>query len=333
MMGRCINALVVKEPIAGVTPSTSSDTQIHDKKMPAAWFRTTLGQYEDDVEFFLQCPSAAELASMVFIVPGALGSLDDTAFPSDVRDVAQQTLAILAQTAKLHLDQPITQLENSDAKFERIIVSGFHDLLQKYILGASTPTNVRRGRLRVSLKCLWYCAKAYQQLDASEPSSAYFFSTLGVASPDLVHLFQTEQDSNSRVTGRCISALVVMKLMADIRSRTNSNVQISHDQLTCLSTILGAESHDLKLWLSRPYAVELANIISLISSEIDWLFSNKALASEVMDMMQQTYGILTRVLPAELSAKLTKFTDGQCGVNLSSCPFVLNLFIRDAVSY
>jgi hypothetical protein len=526
MMGRCIKALVVKEPIAGITPSTSSGAQ----HMLVEWFETILGQYEYDVVCFLECPGAAELASMVFIVPGALGCLDDTALPSDVRDVAQQTLAILAQTAKLHLDQPITQLENSDAKFERIIVSGLHNLLQKYILCASSYGYVRTCQLRVSLECLWYCAKAYQQLDASEPSSAHFFSTLGVARPDLIHIFQTELDSRSRETGRFISALVVMKLMADIRSRpnsnvqigndelaclstilgtesddvrlclecpgvvelativsialgdlgsfsvseppenvdpvarrnlvilsqalpaenvvglqpftwddifngrlirtivsnldnllqvrisgpsdltdevrwsclrvclksmwycakaynqpnvykplpsyfpstlaspemirliqleqdpvsratghcfgallvmklvadakprTNSNVEISHDKLACLSTILGAESHDLKLWLGRPYAVELANILSLILSEIDPFLSD-TVPSKVLDMMQQTYNILAWTLPAELSAKLTNYADGQCKDYFSSRLFVLNLLIRAAASY
>jgi hypothetical protein len=159
---------------------------------------------------------------------------------------------------------------------------------------------------------------------------SYFPSTL--ASPEIIRLVQLEKDPVSRVTGRCFGALVVMKLAADIRSRADLNFQISDEELACLTAIIGTEDPDLRLSVSAPYTFEVANTLSLVFSEIDTLLSC-TVPSEVLDMMQQTYGILARTLPAELNATLTNYTDGQCRDHFSSCLFVLNLFIRDAASY
>ena len=243
---------------------------------------------------------------MVSIALGDVGPLDVDALPPGMRDVAQQTLTILSQKAKLKLDQPIAQLNFLDGESDHIIVSGFHDLLQECISGTSQASpltdEVCRGCLRMCLNCLWYCAKAYYQPGIFKPLPSYFFSTL--ASPELIRLIHVEQDRISRVTGRCFGALVAMKLAVDIRSRADLNIQISDDKLACLSAILGAERLDLKIWLGQPCAIELATILSLISSEIDFLFSD-TIPLEVLDMVQQTYSILTRTLPDDLNAKQT----------------------------
>ena len=307
MMGRCIKALTINEPIADVDPSTNSRAQIRHRKQlmewSRSWYSNILHAEEDDVKFFLDFPGATSLAAMVTIISGGIGSSD----AEEVRDVAQQTLAILHQTANLQLEQPIAQLDNSDAKFDRIVLSGLRNLLQKCVLDGSTLTSdVRRGCLRISLKCLWCCAKAYQQLDAFGPSSAYFFSTLGVARPELIRLVQTEQDLNSWVIGRSISALVVMKLMADIRSRSNSRVQISNDELTCLSIILDTGSDDMKYCLEWPGAVELATIASLTLG-VFGPFGDYPLEWEVRRVTEEALAIVSRSLPAENMVGLQPF--------------------------
>ena len=302
--GRCFGALIVARLGWLAANVSKSDFKISYDELTC--LSTILGTTIIDVKFCLERPGVIELAIMVSIALGDVGSLDVDALPPGMRDVAQQTLTILSQKAKLKLDQPIAQLNFLDGESDHIIVSGFHDLLQECISGTSQASpltdEVCRGCLRMCLNCLWYCAKAYYQPGIFKPLPSYFFSTL--ASPELIRLIHVEQDRISRVTGRCFGALVAMKLAVDIRSRADLNIQISDDKLACLSAILGAERLDLKIWLGQPCAIELATILSLISSEIDFLFSD-TIPLEVLDMVQQTYSILTRTLPDDLNAKQT----------------------------
>ena len=304
VMGLCIKALAVA---ADVRPSISPSDQMFVNEQLVEWFSTIFHAKEDDVKYFLTCRGTAELANMVTIISRVgVNSSGVNALPPEVHDVAQQTLSILSRTANLH-DQPIAELDISDGKFDRIVVSGLRNLLHKCIPGSSTlTTDVRGGCLRISLKCLWYCA-TYQQIDASEPSSAYSFSTLDVVSPEFIHIFQTEQDRDSRVIARCIGALAVVKLMPDVRSRSDPNSQIGNDELTCLSTILGTGSDDVKYCLELPGAVILATIASLAFGdfgpfgEYGWDEEVKAVASGTLD-------IISQVLPAENTVGLRPFT-------------------------
>ena len=325
--GRCFGALIVTKLAADIGSRTGSNAIISDNELTC--LSTILCTKSDDVRFCLKRPGVIELACLVSIALGDVGSLDVDVLPSGVNDVAQQTFAILSRKAKLKLDHPIAQPNFLNGEIDRIVVSGIHDLLYECTSQASPLTaEVRRSCLRMSLNCLWYCAKAYHQPGASKPLPSYFPCTL--ASPEIIRLIQVEQDPASRATGRCFGALVVMKMAADIRSRADLNLPIRDEELACLSAILDAEGPNLRTWFSRPCAIELANMISLISTEIDFLFSDTVTSeSEVLDMMQQTYNILTRTLPAELSAKLTNFTtEGQCGVHFSYRLFSLNLLIR-----
>jgi hypothetical protein len=181
------------------------------------------------------------------------------------------------QTAKLHLDQPISQLNILIARFHRIIVSSLDNVLQKCIPGTSTLTAaMRRNCLRMCLEGLFHFAEEYPQLypllDASKPFPSYLPSTFVVAianmSPEVIHLIQTDQDLDSRVVWRCFCALVVMKLVDGVGSRTKSNVQISNDELAWLSASLGIQSDDVKFCLERPGAVELAIIVTLAFGDV-----------------------------------------------------------------
>jgi len=305
VVGRCVEALVVKEFVAGAKSSTDSNAQISDEEL--ACLSAILGTKSHDVRLWLTLPGAVELASMVSLALGDVESLAVDAVPSDVLDVAQQTLAILSQalpaeeTAELQLDQPIAQLDISDGNFHRIITSRLHSLLQMCVLGTSNLTaEVRKSCLRMCLKCLCYFGRAYNQHRASEPLPSYFPRTL--ASPEIIRRIQAEQDPVSRVMGRCFGALVVMKLAADVRSRTDTDVQISHEELACLSAVLGAESHDVKIWLRLPGTVALANMASLTFNEVDSLISD-TVSSDMWDMIHETLGILSQSLPAELNTE------------------------------
>ena len=316
VMGRCLQALVVKLLVAGLESSTRPDCQIRDNDGLVRSLSANLRADNDDVALFLECPGTVELATMCTILFGgrqrSVYSSDVNLLPSEVRDVAQQTLAILSQTANLQLDQPIAQLDISDMKFIRIVVSGLRNLLQRCILSSSTlRTEVRRGCLQISLKCLWEAyhknnQNEYQSFDESEPSSAYFFSTLGVASPEFIQLCQTEQDRNSRVMGRCMGTLAVMRLMTNVRSRSDSGVQIGNDELAYLSIMLGTGSDDVKYCLEWPDIVELAIIASLALGDFGSLGAsfgvqpfNPGFNGEVREIANETLTIISRAILAE----------------------------------
>ena len=62
-----------------------------------------------------------------------------------------------------------------------------------------------------------------------------------------------------------------------------------------LSATLGKEGHVLQLWLNQPGAIELRNVISVISDEIDTLVAD-AIPPDVLEMFQQTLTIIGRNL-------------------------------------
>src|SRR6266702_1384968 len=265
--GLCFGALVVTKLAADVKSSTDSDVQISDEQL--ACLSAILGTESRDVRLCLTQPGVVQLASMVSLALDD-ASLVANAVPSDVLDVVQQTLEILSQTIpaeetiELPPDLSNAQTNISGGKFDPIIVSRLRDLLQICISGSSPLTDeVRKACLRMCLKSLWYYAKAYHQLGASKPLPLYFLYVL--ATPEITRHIQQEGDLTSRVIGYCFEALVVTKLVADFNSGT---VRVGDRELACLSAILGAESHDVKLWLRLPGAIEHMGLFFLVLSEV-----------------------------------------------------------------
>ena len=304
VIGRCVEALVVKKLVAGVRSRTDSNVQIGNEEL--ACLSAILGTGSRDVMFCLEWPGAVELASMVSLALGDVGSLTVDALPSDVLDVVQRTLATLSRTAELQPDPPIVQLDtsesSSDAKFDRIIASRLLNLLHMCKSPTSPLTvDVRRSCLRMCLKSLWYCANVYHRRGVAEQLPSYFFLVL--ATPELSRHIQIEMDPVTRAIGRCFEALIVDNLAACVKSRTDSTAQNSDKAFACLLAILGTEHSNLRFWLGLPGAVGLANMVSLTFSGIDSLFSD-TVPSDVLDMMQLTFGFLSRRLPAELYAEL-----------------------------
>jgi hypothetical protein len=319
VMGRCVEALVIKELLTGVKPSSNSSVQIGNNKL--VWLSAILDTQNDEgVKFCLECPGAVELATMVSLAFGDVGPLAINAVPSDVRDVAQQTLAALSQTAELHLARPIAQLNISDPKFDRIIASGFHKLLQICKLDTSPlPADVRRSCLRMCLKTLWYCAQAYHRPGTSKPLPPYFPCTL--ASPKITDLIGAERDPVSRVVGHCFSALVVMKLAADVRSRNDSYFQVSDDELLCLGAIFDKEGFyafggspisdttngfwEFRDRLHLPGITELLNFVFLACDDSYYLAADtERVPAYAPNVIQQTFSILSRALPSEINTEL-----------------------------
>ncbi len=264
-------------------------------------------------------PGVVQLVNMVSLASGELSSFVTDTVPSDVQHIVRQTIGTLAQAlpaelkVELQLDQADALMNVPDSSIKSIIVSFLRDLLKTCTLRTlPLPEEVRTCCLQMCLYSMWDLGQVLHRLGDSQPFPPELLDLAGL---EITRLIRTEKDQASRVLGRCVEALVVSNLAARIKSHTDSTVQISDEALTYLSAILGTESRDLRLLLGRPGAVELANMVSLIFSEIDSLFSD-TIPSDVLDMIQQTYGILSPTLPAELNAEMMNLTDGQCEVIL-----------------
>ncbi len=299
VMGRCFGALVIMKLAAGVKSSTDPTVQFSDKEMGC--LSAILGVTSRDVKGWLSLPGAVGLVSMVSLALGDISSLVTNTAPPDVLDVVQQTLNVLSralsagETTELQQDQSVAQINISHGEFDSITVSRLHNLLQMCISGTSPLTDeVRSSCLRMCLKSLWCYVKAYHQLGASRPLPPYFPHVL--ATPEIIRHIQREGDRASRVIGYCFEALVVTKLGADFNSGT---VRVGDRELACLTAILGAESHDVKVWLRLPGAIEHMGLFFLALCEVGRIEDTDQ--SDVLNVVQQTFTILSQTLPAGMN--------------------------------
>ncbi|KAN0137286.1 hypothetical protein V8E53_004731 [Lactarius tabidus] len=178
-------------------------------------------------------------------------------------------------------------MDDQSAQFDPILGSRINDLLKTCVPGTSPLTDqLRKNRLRVCLRTLWYCAKGYNQSCTTDTLPSYVRSTF--ANPEMTRRIQSEEDLAARLIGRCFSSLVVKKLTQDIGSRTDQSAQDNKGLLSCLAPILGKTSAEVATLLSQPGAINFANTVTLISSEMDTL-ANKAPGPYQMRSCYQSY--------------------------------------------
>ncbi|KAH9053004.1 hypothetical protein EDB83DRAFT_1189566 [Lactarius deliciosus] len=172
---------------------------------------------------------------------------------------------------------------------EPILGSSLRELLETCLPGASLLTEEqRKNRLRVCLKSLWSCLRAYTE-ESGIPLAPYVRTIF--ASPQVIRWIRTEQDLATRLLGRCFGSLVVKKLANDITSRTSFAAITA--EIACLSYLLGTTSQQVKNSLDQD-TIDLVNVISLTSGEMDALVASgaKGVPTDVMDVFQQTLSIL-----------------------------------------
>ena len=111
----------------------------------------------------------------------------------------------------------------------------------------------------------------------------------------------SNKDITLRAIGRCVGALVVNKLVADINSR---DIPVARaEDVQCLSAIFGTEHRGVELFLQKPDVVTLANIIFLVLHKVStWVTST--VPSDVLDVVRQTLSVLSQALPAQGDAEL-----------------------------
>lgn len=155
-----------------------------------------------------------------------------------------------------------------------------------------------RGALRAWIKNLWDFMRECNRPGNLEPLPSYVW--IAFTNPEMVHRMGEERDVAVFVIGRCVEALIVNKLAANINSRS---VPVNYDELACLSTILGTKSNDVELLLLHPGAIEFTNTVFLTWAYIDH-YDNNRVPSDVQGVVQETFSILCQALPAELNAAM-----------------------------
>jgi hypothetical protein len=158
--------------------------------------------------------------------------------------------------------------------------------------------------------------------------------SIALTNPEIANGIGWGNDLAAHEIRRCIGALVVNTLAADINSRTNP---ISNVELECLSIILGTKS-DVMLLLRHPGTIEFTNILFLTLAKID-SSGSVGVSSDVLDAVQQTFGTLTQALPAELNAMmrldqtntLLNVSDGQCEFVLLIPSYFLKMHVRNLI--
>ncbi|KAH9056368.1 hypothetical protein EDB87DRAFT_1238863 [Lactarius vividus] len=155
-----------------------------------------------------------------------------------------------------------------------------------------------RSILRVWTKNLWHFTREYNEPGSSVPLPSYVCITF--TNPEMSRRIREHRDPTVCIIGRCIEALVVNKLAADINSRT---IPARETELVCLSTILGTKSDNVALLLCNSGAIELTSVVFLALGDVGSSVTNK-MPIDTLHVLQQTLNIAVRALPDELNAKM-----------------------------
>jgi len=140
------------------------------------------------------------------------------------------------------------------------------------------------------MKNLWDFTREYNERGNSVPLPSYVF--IAFTNPEMTRRIRKPSDLTVRVIGRCVEALVINKLAADIKSR---DVSVSNDELACLSAILSTKSDDVMVLLNHPGAIEFTNMVFLALD--DFYSTHGTMPSFALDVVQHTYSALSQVLP------------------------------------
>ena len=304
--GRCIGALVVNKLVADIKSGT-----ITVKDAEIECLSAILHSESRDVKLCLTQPGIVELVNLASLVLlGHVDSFKASDVLLDLHEVLQQTLGILShavppqENTEIHSDQAGVLSHIFDDGLERIIVSRLHGLLTTCISDTSPfAEELRASCLRMCLKTLWLSSKSYHRTSKTLPH--YF--PLMLASPEMIHNFQTEQDPVVRLTGCCFGALIASKLIDTLYSEIYISLAYDQGAWTCISAILGT-GRDASLASHVLRIINFQKVVSFFSGEIDTLFND----SERMPVdMLQRYMLLVDTTKVTLRTLADRLCDGR----------------------
>ena len=158
---------------------------------------------------------------------------------------------------------------------------------------------------------LWHFVRYCNEPWGSMP----LYVCIAFANPEMTRRIREERDLVVRVIGRCVEALVVNKVVANL----NINVPTSDNELACLSAILGTERDDVKRLLHNQGTIQFSNMVFLALDDF-YSFTLEPVPLYVLDVVQRTFSALSQALPLELNAKmrlnqtdtLMNISNGEC---------------------
>jgi hypothetical protein len=169
----------------------------------------------------------------------------------------QEASSIMLSLMDVHTSQP--------DQFDPILGSCINDLLKTCVPGTSPlMEELRKSRLRICMRTLWYFAREYNQPGHKTSLPPYVRAIF--ATPEMTGWIQSEEDLAARLIGRCFHSLIVKKLVWDIDSCDHHGQLPSNEDLSCLAGLLGKTASEVTDSLDQPGAIELASIVSLASS-------------------------------------------------------------------
>ncbi|KAF8269068.1 hypothetical protein EI94DRAFT_1047295 [Lactarius quietus] len=298
VIGRCIEALVIQR----LTIDIKSRDVLVNKDDEMACLSAILGIESHEASLCLGQPGTIELVNLASLALGDVSSLRADQMPPDTRSVLQQTFISLSHTlptqdAGLPQDQMVV-LVSIDDKYERVIVARLNGLLQMCVSGISSLTEeVRTSHLRMCLKTLWHCAKVYHHDQISDPLPSYF--PLVLARPEITQYILTEKDITIRITGCCFGALIASKLVDALEPPISLSGPKRDAEMACISAILGTGvtgHHDGLLSPYQLHLINFRNVVSLISSEIDTLFTSEGRPADLLIIAQDTLYVIANSL-------------------------------------
>jgi hypothetical protein len=155
-----------------------------------------------------------------------------------------------------------------------------------------------RTTLRGWMQGIWYFMRWYNERGNSVPLPSYV--CVAFTNQEMTRRIREQRDLTVREMGRCVGALVVNKLAADVNSL---KILVRDDEIACLSAILGTNSDAVELLLRYPGAVELTNVVFLALDDLDDS-SPGTVPMYLLDVLQQTSSSLYHDIPPELKAMI-----------------------------
>ncbi|KAN0137324.1 hypothetical protein V8E53_004769 [Lactarius tabidus] len=207
---------------------------------------------------------------------------------SDVLNVVRQTFSILSQDLPVRAQSEVeTQLGLKDTLME----------VSKW--ASSLSPEVRSRAIGMCMKHLWTFTRECIERGNSISFPLYIF--VAFTQPRITRCIFERGDVAAHVTSHCVGALVVNKLAAAaINKRT---LHVNDAELACLSAILGTDSQDVAHWLSRPGAIQFANIVFFVSDD-SMMYGSQCLTSDVGDVVRRTLRIISQAVQAQLGAEI-----------------------------
>jgi hypothetical protein len=173
--------------------------------------------------------------------------------------------------------------------------------------------------LHVWMRILWPFARNYNETWNLAHLPSYV--CISFINPEMTRRIREERDPAVRVIGRCVEALVVNKLTADMKS-SDRQVTDGRLKLACLSALLGSKSDDVMLLLDHPGAVGFT-IMVFLALDNSQSFTEDIVPSAILNVVQEAFSIVSQALPADWNnARSLDLTDSL--VNASDGPYYLS---------